>query len=388
MRSLAYNKYSPEIRTIVAAQFYKELLTHHKDWENRWRKCKRAYSVVLSPFKTMSIKDIVVAPFSQLIQIYTAYQSIDWTKITDRRRINLLDKLCNIFNYDQCHNYIAEFMIEHESFWEISTCNYCEMTYVNKYNTNPREDARKFLNEASAERLKSRFPQATDADVLDIINKRVYLNGKDYNQLSSITIKNQVKNLYKKFQTSQIQFDIDHVLDKGSCPLVALSVFNFVPCCPVCNTRLKSIHTLEDNNGKVIEKLSPTSSIYAFDDEVKIQVLPIKTFDYETILQDGQSNFKVNFMSSKDYRPTIDLFRLEERYQQHIVEALRIIDLYHRYPKQYMEMMCEKIDGLTPAMLQEDLFAENFTEKYHRTFAKLRRDTLELCRTNTTYTTI
>lgn len=35
------------------------------------------------------------------------------------------------------------------------------------------------------------------------------------------------------------QFDIDHFLPKGKCPPVALSLFNFVPSCPVCNERIK-----------------------------------------------------------------------------------------------------------------------------------------------------
>ena len=42
-------------------------------------------------------------------------------------------------------------------------------------------------------------------------------------------------NYFKYANGKRTQFDLDHVLDKGRCPLVALSLYNLVPACPTCN---------------------------------------------------------------------------------------------------------------------------------------------------------
>lgn len=41
--------------------------------------------------------------------------------------------------------------------------------------------------------------------------------------------------------------DLDHFYQKEQYPLFALSLFNFVPSCPTCNSRMKNIHPADDS---------------------------------------------------------------------------------------------------------------------------------------------
>lgn len=54
------------------------------------------------------------------------------------------------------------------------------------------------------------------------------------------------------------QFDLDHFLPKGKCPCVGLSLYNFVPSCQVCNSRIK-LDNMPDVEYDEYEYISPTS---------------------------------------------------------------------------------------------------------------------------------
>lgn len=390
MRPLRYILEDIATRKELAEDFYVTIVGNKSHMEDDWKDCLRHYANELMDFKNYTIKDLITMPFEDLIEIYNTYQEAKELWSNPKRSKNLEKKLQSIFNYQYLYPTIVNFISKGvcEGHFELSTCHYCETAYINKYTVDPHDEVLNMLNNMSVSSLKKEFKGFSSKDWASIINHRPYNVENDYNKLP-INIQTKVRNLWRRININKVQFDIDHFLDKGSCPLIALSLFNFVPSCQICNSRLKHDKQLKDNNGKIVSKLSPTSDDFAFDNEVKIIVIPTSEFDYAKILNQDKGKFKLEFVNSTGvYQNFIDMFRLEDRYTQHIVEALRIIDLYHRYPRQYMEMMCKDIDGITPAILEEDLFAEKFTEQHHRTFAKLRRDTLELCRKETLDTSI
>ena len=83
------------------------------------------------------------------------------------------------------------------------------------------------------------------------------------------------------------------MLSKSRCPIVGLSLFNFVPSCPICNERLKGTGVL-GKDATEMSSLSPTSSTYNFDNSVEISVTPKDTF---AILnsQARPDDFKITF---------------------------------------------------------------------------------------------
>lgn len=270
----------------------------------------------------LDIEDVILASYEALADMYNAY--IDLHLTSDKN-----DELAGIFNYEENKDVIADFFIDNAEELAISTCHYCEMAYINVFEENDTGRRRR-------------------------------------------------------------QFDVEHVLDKAKCPLVALSLFNFVPSCQCCNSRIKAQTILGRDRIHADKHISPTSEFYQFDENVHIRVYPTKKkFDYMRMLDSDKDKFKLYFKVDKttpEYKTNVDVFHLKERYSFHIVEALRLIQLYHKYPPSYLALMSNALGGFyTPAMIKEDIFAEEYTDKHRRVFAKLHRDISEQCTKATTY---
>ncbi len=179
--------------------------------------------------------------------------------------------LKSTFNYSTRQSNIAKFFMNSTNAFQIHTCHYCDTSYINVFK---REK-----------------------------------DGKEMNH-----------------------FDLDHVLDWGECPLVGLSLFNFTPSCQVCNEKLKHSDLIGENAVEVT-KLSPTSDTYDFRNHVRICIDPedkvvdnyLKNADLFTI------EFKPLPGGEQDYMKVVKLFCLKERYTYHKSEALRLLDLKHKY---------------------------------------------------------
>lgn len=180
-------------------------------------------------------------------------------------------------------------------------------------------------------------------------------------------------------------FDLDHVLPKGDCPIVGLSLFNFVPSCQVCNEKLKKKKTIGDDEAQR-KKLSPTSDQYDFTNQVTIALRRRDGGMPELNCMQHASEYRLAFeCRDKDYAKSVSMFRLNERYNYHKVEALRLQDLLSDY-NGYITMLHQLFDGkglghiYTEDKIREDLFGENFYKNYHRCFGKLHEDIVKAFR--------
>lgn len=188
------------------------------------------------------------------------------------------------------------------------------------------------------------------------------------------------------------QFDLDHVLDKGRCPIVALSLYNFVPSCPTCNgPHIKGQRQLVANLGQRI-KLSPTSEQYDFENRAHFWVRPVSGIVKNVGFLKHQNDYMLDIDTSmdSDYEKEIDLFFLRDRYNFHKCEALRLEDLKRQYTpakiKEMARIICNigkkqtKTTNLVAnAVIQQiraDIFENDFMNKQHRAFGKLHNDIL------------
>ena len=244
-----------------------------------------------------------------------------YKRIPNEERKLMKEKLKDIFNYEDRHDLIVKFLVDSRNNIPIHTCHYCDMSYINMYEDN-------------------------DSD-----------------------------------KGWRIQFDLDHVLDKGACPIVALSLFNFVPSCSVCNSRLKGSRQLVGKDGKSKEELSPTSQKYAFDENVDIVMVMKGERDW-TLPTEHREDYAVEFDShDSDYQQVIDIFRLQERYDYHRIEGLRVMELKRKYRSSSISMMANAMKGLpgfAPEEIWEDIFGERFMTEEHRCFSKFRKDMMRL----------
>ena len=175
-------------------------------------------------------------------------------------------------------------------------------------------------------------------------------------------------NVYK---TERRQFDVDHFIPKEKCPILGLSLFNFVPSCQVCNSRIKLAKEIGDNKVEY-EVFNPAGKDYSFNNNVKIHLRLNKGFSPDLNNPDA---YYIYFRSRRGFHKVIEFFHLTERYEFHKLEALKIKKLKAQYPKS-ARIKIANLLGITEAKVKEDLFHEQFLQNNNRCFEKLTRDML------------
>lgn len=170
-------------------------------------------------------------------------------------------------------------------------------------------------------------------------------------------------------------FDIDHFFPKAGYPVFALSLYNFVPSCQVCNSRIKNqkfigfyyLKNIQDWKKVLKNNLSPVSNFYDFNQNVQIQVQPIYK-DGSNISCYGQnfSNnydlYKISFDCNYPYNYVEQAFRLEKRYNMTAIkkQALYLEDLKLKYPEerilQIVEILNQNNENVTYEEIEEAIF--------------------------------
>lgn len=333
-------------------------------------------------------------PFSDLVDVY-----LDYKKIMGNNSVlnypALHSALTDLFNYmgggKDCgpmQPLIAEFFMRHSEELKIHVCFYCETAYINSYGFSSTFDSfSDFLMTASKEQIHHYVTKSNGSPCADRIFDAVMgLRSKNsaativsafdalgfwHNPLvpKSIQLQEKLKN----------HFDLDHFLPRSECPLVALSLYNFVPSCSVCNEKLKRMVILGDQDKAKLLKLSPTSDKYDFDDSVQIAIIP-KTGSTMLKTHLHPQNFRLEFLHPGVYQESVDTFALEERYNYHKCEALRLYDKYQDYsPAKIMMLEFMFLFSKTRDDIMDDIFGVRYSGKHSRCFDKLTRDITKQC---------
>lgn len=181
------------------------------------------------------------------------------------------------------------------------------------------------------------------------------------------------------------QFDIDHFIAKTECPLFTLCLYNFIPSCQVCNSRIKqSGNYFKNCNSKDIEKLFPSSENYSYNTFLKFRIIPNKElyvdnnthFDYFSEIKDS---FAIEFEKLKKeegdlYEKEAEGFDIIKRYDYHKKEFLNYIDKKRKYPPSYFISLA-KLKGLNEAdILKEAIFDDRFRNTEKQIFQKIYND--------------
>lgn len=301
--------------------------------QSRWTALRKKLVKKDAEFKRLlpaKVYELLVMDFEGLADIYEKY-------IVQVLEEEIVDDAKSLFAYEGhkdrydvtwtgLRSKIVEFLLDKKNGFDIHTCHYCDMAYINVFEVG------------------------------------------------------------KKKKT---QFDLDHVLDKGRCPILALSLFNFVPSCQVCNGQRIKGNRLLYPDARLRKKLSPTNLNYDFEGKVKIEVKNKKgecsTIGFEKRMDDYEIKFDTHL--DPDYDEEVKAFYLKERYDYHKFEALRMLDLKERYSDARIIEMARMIAGeskvkMTPlgagylALLKEDVFAKEFRKKFHRSFGKMYDDVM------------
>lgn len=285
--------------------------------ETRWADWKKAHDRKGTIKET--VKDLLTANFHQLLDVYERFMALGipeevknsknkWVRNPD------LKELDDIFDYS--HKYddrIARFFNVWSEKLGITSCYYCEMAYINTY---------------IADLKKGR----------KVILKR--------------------------------QFDLDHFLPKAKCPCLGLSLYNFVPSCQVCNSRIKGDRMPRGLAPKDYELISPSSDKADFDNNLHFRL---------RMHPKGKSLLAGRYIyvrANSPYKEYANFFHLGERYSFHKKEAFRLKRLKQRYPDSKIKKIANLLH-YRPSKVYDDIFNEKYLNQEGRCFEKFTRDMLE-----------
>ena len=161
-------------------------------------------------------------------------------------------------------------------------------------------------------------------------------------------------------------FTLDHYIDKGKYPYLALSLYNLIPSCYTCNSKVKRVDS--------VENLSPASTYFDFDNKVKF-----KTFmQNRNLLIDCEEDFALLLKEdfSDIYKQYIDVFELDGRYKYHKYKVIEMINRRKEYPDSRIKELA-LLTQKTEEEVKQDLFGEYLFEDedlHKRPLSKLVRD--------------
>ena len=161
-------------------------------------------------------------------------------------------------------------------------------------------------------------------------------------------------------------FTLDHYIDKGKYPYLALSLYNLIPSCYTCNSKVKGINE--------IDTLSPSSSHFDFDKKVTF-----KTFMQNDNLQIEEPK-DFDFLLKEDftdvYKKYIDVFELDGRYAYHKTKVIEMINKRKEYPDSRIKELAT-LTQKTHEEVKQDLFGAylyDANDLHKRPLSKLTRD--------------
>lgn len=177
-----------------------------------------------------------------------------------------------------------------------------------------------------------------------------------------------------KNNESFIRPEFDHWFSQQDYPDLALSYYNLIPSCSLCNSSLKRT-----------QKTTFQKHIHPYVDSE-----PGFFFRYQPLGIDkgGKDNYAVDFnitatgMDAIRVHNTLNLFRIKEIYNAHANYELRdLIELATAYPKDYIEIIITKIlkdTSLTKEDIFRMLFGIEMTPKKYldRPFSKFKNDVI------------
>jgi hypothetical protein len=175
-------------------------------------------------------------------------------------------------------------------------------------------------------------------------------------------------NTFKKNNETKNAFTLDHVLEKADYPFLALSLYNLVPSCYVCNSKVK--------DSKIsFDKFSPTNKDFDFDERVKF-----KSFISSPNLQiEKEQDFYIKLIEnySNKYDKYIESLNLNDRYDYHKYKVLEMIQKRREYPDSRIKELSD-LTKKTQEEVKQDLFGIYTSEDLHkRPLSKLIKDISE-----------
>jgi hypothetical protein len=154
-------------------------------------------------------------------------------------------------------------------------------------------------------------------------------------------------NTYTTKSAKKNKFTLDHYFDKSTYLYLALSLYNLIPSCYTCNSKLKGT--------KEFANLAPSSQKYDFKDKVKFK---LKMSDScKNLHIKNKNNIEINLKEnySNDFKDFIKEMYLDERYKAHKDIVLDMIQKAELYPESRLKEL-QDLTGIPFQQIKKDIF--------------------------------
>lgn len=289
---------------------------------------------------------ILLAPFEELLKISLSFP----LSLSEIKAFKLF------LNYDQISK--KKFQPKIKAFFEkelkTRTCYFCNIDFVNAFNdVGDYHDFTDFIKRATKLELMQ-LKGVGDKKAEKIISER---NDIDNSHFIQILILN---NSSIKIEDKYNHFTLDHVLDKASYPLIALSLYNFVPSCYSCNSKFKA--SKQFINNETMGYLSPTSNDFSFNNDVKFKLYFHNGKDTSMIQAKNDFILDFSYVKNEDaYKKYINIFKLKGRYIFHKDIVLNMIKKKEQYSKSQITEI-SNILHIPFEQIKKDLFGKELFE--------------------------
>lgn len=178
---------------------------------------------------------------------------------------------------------------------------------------------------------------------------------------------NHINTVYDKAGKLQFRGDLDHYYNKSQYTAMAICLYNLIPSCKVCN-QIKSKADKKIQNPYDLSYSSQIRFKTEFDDQGDIDYLQGKSRNFNIVID------KTN-LSEMDSNE-IDLFELEDRYNNLKRNAQEIIIKAKAYDNQYKRFLEDKFD-IDGEELEKYIFG--YTDEHiNRELSRFNRNIMEL----------
>ena len=176
------------------------------------------------------------------------------------------------------------------------------------------------------------------------------------NRIYTKTVKNPSKITRPEF---------DHWFPKSSYPILALSFYNLIPSCHICNSGVKGS-----------TKMDPANFIHPYMDE---------SIDYKFsfwIEKYDEFDFKIDRVKGSKEDNTIEAFQIEKIYETHRDEIYDLVKLKKLYSVDYLIKLKNLLSEVDSNISMQEIYRLAFgthyrTEDFHkRPLSKMKKDIL------------
>lgn len=266
--------------------------TKEKNLENIYQVLIEKNNDFKSVFGNIKLKDLITSNPNKLKEIIEKVEK-NIKKINDKtKESNLKNTIKDIFKYDgKFQPKIASFFEKHLN---PKTCYYCNIDYINVY-----EEQEK--------------------------NKKEYKN----------------------------KFTLDHFIDKGDYPYLALSIFNLIPSCYACNSKIKK--SVKFYSNEKLKNENPFLETFDFHQKVKFKLFLDDSCKNLHIKSKDDIDITLKEQFSDMYDKYIDIFKLNERYKVHKDIVFDMIQKAELYPQSRLKEL-ENLTGIPFQQIKKDIF--------------------------------